>query len=78
LPISADPIDPFYPRSKTLSEQIRRLDKKRPSISPKSRLEAPCVGVETVVTDIVGIADIQCRPGVRRPSHDKLRADVFI
>jgi hypothetical protein len=56
--VSADPIDPFYPRSKTLSEQIRRLDKKRPSISPKSRLEAPCVGVETVVTDIVGIADI--------------------
>jgi hypothetical protein len=53
---------------KTPAEEIRRFNKKVAPVSLQARLKAFRKRVVTVVADIIVVADIQSRAGVRRPA----------
>src|SRR5215216_5820716 len=58
----------------TAPEEIRHLDKECPTVAAKSRLDAMCERAKAVVVQVVVIADVKGRAGIRRPAHQELAA----
>ena len=61
---------------KTLAEKIRSPDKKCAAVAFKTLFKLSRDRAETVVVEIVVIADVKCRSGIRIPTEKKLSARV--
>ena len=58
--------------SEALPEQIRRPDEKSSAVSLESRLKLSGVWVKSVVIEIIVVANVKRRSGVRVPTEQKL------
>lgn len=61
---------------KTLAEEIRRPDKKRPAIAFEPRFRLPRKRVKTIVIKVIVVPDVKGRSGIRIPSEKELPAGI--
>ena len=61
---------------KTLAQQVRHLDEKGSAVAPEAWFKISGERIETVPIQIVVVSDIEGRAWVRRPTEEKLSANV--
>ena len=61
---------------KSSSNQVRHLDEECASVASESRFELSGKGIEAIVIQIVVVAHVKRRAGIRRPAEQKLPTNI--
>src|SRR5829696_9056798 len=59
-----------------LADEVGHLDKEEAAVAAEAGLRLAREGVEAVAVHVVVVADVEARPGVRRPAQEELAARV--
>src|SRR5205085_2503854 len=57
-------------------EQVRHLDEEGAPVAPEARFELPCEGTQAVARQIVVVADVKSCARVRRPTDERVDAQL--